>query len=57
MQKLSELKPCPYRYGVAKKSNGEVRVLFECRYVGEEYDIEEIFEVCNKFCPLLVVVR
>ena len=47
--KLSELKPCPYRYGIAKKG----RVLFECRYAGETYDVEEMAEICNNFCPFL----
>ena len=45
--KLSELKPCPYRYGIAKKG----RILFECRYAGETYDVLEMVEICNNFCP------
>jgi len=47
MGKLSELKPCPYRYGIAKKG----RVLFKCGYTGETYDVEEVVEICNNFCP------
>ena len=50
--KLSELTPCPYRYGIAKKG----RVLFECRYAEETYDLEEVIEICNNFCPFLKVV-
>jgi len=52
MQKFSELKPCPYRYGIAKKG----KVLFECRYAGETYDVEEVVEICNNFCPFYLVL-
>jgi len=46
--KFSELEPCPYRYGIVE----EGRVLFECRYAGEAYDIEEMIDICSNFCPL-----
>ena len=48
MTKLSELKPCPYRFGIAEKG----KVMFKCEYAGEVYDVSEMVVICKEFCPI-----
>jgi len=38
---------CVYRCGVVYRG----KVMVECRFAGEAYEIEEAIVVCREFCP------